>query len=177
MMSAQTRNLRSDDRGAAVIEMALVAPVFALMVIGISDMSNAYSQKLALEQGAQRSIEKVMQTTGLTTVEDTIKTEAVCQINGVNTDGSCKTTPISASNVTVTYRLECKDSGGGITSQTNTDAATFDDLECPPSTTESRYLEVLVEDKYTPIFPVHFASFTEADGTYHLSARAGMRTK
>jgi hypothetical protein len=36
---------------------------------------------------------------------------------------------------------------------------------------------VLVEDKYTPIFPVHFASFTAADGTYHLSARAGMRTQ
>lgn len=171
------RTLRSDERGAAVIEMAFVAPIFALMVIGISDMSNAYSQKLALEQGAQRSIEKVMQTTGLTTVEDTIKTEAVCQVNGVNTDGTCKTSPISASDVTVTYRLECKDSGGGITSQTNTDAATFDDLECPTTTTESRYLEVLVQDKYTPIFPVHFASFTAADGTYHLSARAGMRTQ
>ena len=68
MIAFLFRSLRSDDRGAAVIEMALVAPVFALMVIGISDMSNAYSQKLALEQGAQRSIEKVMQTTGLTTV-------------------------------------------------------------------------------------------------------------
>lgn len=177
MMSFTLRNLRSDDRGAAVIEMALIAPVFALMVIGISDMSNAYSQKLALEQGAQRSIEKVMQTTGVTTVEDTIKTEAVCQVNGVKADGTCKTTPINTSNVTVTYRLECKDSAGTITTQTNTDATTFDNLECPTSQKESRYLDVLVEDKYTPIFPVHFASFTAADGTYHLSARAGMRTQ
>ena len=135
MIALTLRSLRSDDRGAAVIEMAFVAPIFALLVIGISDMSNAYSQKLALEQGAQRSIEKVMQTTGVTTVADTIKTEAVCQVNGVNTNGTCKTAPISASNVTVTYRLECKDSGGGITSQTNTDAATFDDLDCPTSTT------------------------------------------
>jgi Flp pilus assembly protein TadG len=160
-----------------VIEMALVAPVFALVVIGIVDISNAYTQKLALEQGAQRAIEKVMQTTGTTTVESTIKTEAVCQVNGLNTDGTCKTTPISASNVTVTYRLECQDTAGTITSQTATDAATFDALECAPATKEARYLEVAVTDKYTPLFPVHFAAFTTGDGTYHLSARAGMRTQ
>jgi Flp pilus assembly protein TadG len=177
MMKSMFHRLRADDRGAAVIEMALVAPVFALMVIGIVDMSNAYTQKLALEQGAQRSIEKVMQTTGTTTVSDTIKTEAVCQVNGLNVDGTCKTSPITASNVTVTYRLECKDAGGSITAQTNSDATAFDALECPTTTTEARYLEVLVTDKYTPLFPVHFASFTAGDGTYHLAARAGMRTQ
>jgi Flp pilus assembly protein TadG len=169
--------LGADKQGAAVIEMALVAPVFALVVIGIVDISNAYTQKLALEQGAQRAIEKVMQTTGTTTVESTIKTEAVCQVNGLNTDGTCKTTPITNSNVTVTYRLECQDGAGTITSQTATDAATFDALECAPATKEARYLEVAVTDKYTPLFPVHFAAFTTGDGTYHLSARAGMRTQ
>lgn len=177
MMKALLPRLVRDDAGAAVIEMAFVAPVFALLVIGIVDMSNAYSQKLALEQGAQRSIEKVMQTTGTTTVADTITTEAVCQVNGLNADGTCKNAPITASDVTVTYRLECTTSGGSISAQTNTDATTFDALECPPLTTESRYIEVQVNDKYTPLFPVHFASFTAADGTYHLSARAGMRTQ
>ena len=126
MSYLQLRSLRSDDRGAAIIELALVAPVLALTVIGIVDMSNAYSRKLALEQGAQRAIEKVMQTTGTTTVEDTIKAEAVCQVNGMNNDGTCKTSPISASNVTVTYRLECIDSAGATTAQTSTDADTFD---------------------------------------------------
>ena len=33
------------------------------MAIGIVDMSNAFSRKLTLEQGAQRAIEKIMQTT------------------------------------------------------------------------------------------------------------------
>ena len=46
--------------------MALVAPIFALTVIGIVDMSNAYSRKLGAEQGAQRAIEKIMQTTEMT---------------------------------------------------------------------------------------------------------------
>ena len=32
------RSLRSDDNGAAIIELALVAPVLALMTIGTVDM-------------------------------------------------------------------------------------------------------------------------------------------
>jgi Flp pilus assembly protein TadG len=168
---------RADERGAAVIELAIVAPFLALAVMGIVDMSNAYTQKLALEQGAQRAIEKVMQTTGVTTVADTITAEAVCQVNGLNADGTCKTSPITASNVTVTYRLECKDAGGSITSQTNTDATAFNDLSCPSTSREMRYLEVAVTDKYTPIFPIHFSSYDSSDGTYHLSATAGMRTQ
>lgn len=164
-----------DEKGAAVIELALVAPIFAVMTIGIVDMSNAFSRKLALEQGAQRAIEKIMQTTGDDTVEATLKTEAVCQVNGVNANGTCKTTPITTSNVTVTYRLECT-APTAVTVQTSIDSAVFDTLSCPTGTKESRYIEVGVTDKYTPVFPVHFASFN-SDGTYHMSATAGMRTQ
>ena len=178
MIGVRKLGLAAHEGGAAVIEMALVAPVFALMMIGIVDISNAYTQKLALEQGTQRAIELIMQTTNDDTVEGSLKTEVVCQVNGMNANGTCKTAPITTSNVTVTWRLECKDSGGGIQStQTNTDPVAFDALTCPTATREQRYIEVAVTDKYTPIFPVHFASFTAADGTYHLSAKAGMRTQ
>ena len=115
-------HLRDDERGAAVIELAMVAPMLALMTIGVVDLSNAYSRKLALEQGAQRAIEKVMQTTELDTVENTLTTEAVCQVNGMNANGTCKTSPISAANVTVTYRLECNNSGAIVSSQSSTDS-------------------------------------------------------
>lgn len=169
--------LGRDERGAAIIELAIIAPVFALMTIGVVDMSNAMGRKLALEQGAQRAIERVMQTTGTTTVESTIKNEAVCQVNGVNADGTCKTSPITLANVTVTYRLECTDSSGAITSQTSTDSTAFDDFYCDTGTvTEAKYIEVALTDKYTPLFPVHFGTYN-GDGTYHLTATAGMRTK
>lgn len=178
MMNRLFLNLRAEERGAAVIELALVAPILALTVIGIVDMSNAYSRKLALEQGAQRAIEKIMQTTETDTVENTLTTEAVCQVNGINTDGTCKTTPITASNVTVTWRLECTDSGGIVTTQTSNDAPTFDAYTCATGTTkEARYVQVALTDKYSPLFPIHFASFTSGDGTYHLAASAGMRTQ
>lgn len=167
--------LSSDCHGAAIIELALIAPVFALMVVGVVDMSNAYSRKLQLEQGAQRAIEKIMQTTEDDTVEGTLKNEAVCQVNGTNADGTCKTSPITVSNVTVTYRLECTSGAGTITAQTDVDPTTFDLLTCPTGTASlARYIEVAVNDKYRPLFPIRFAGIN-ADGTYHVSATAGMR--
>jgi Flp pilus assembly protein TadG len=72
MSTGLLARLLKHERGAAVIEMALVAPVLALGVIGIVDVSNAYSKKLALEQGAQRAIEKIMDTTENSTVESTL---------------------------------------------------------------------------------------------------------
>lgn len=172
----RTMKLAADQRGAAVIELAMVAPVLALMTIGVVDMSNAISRKLALEQGAQRAIEKIMQTTEDSSVEDTLKSEAVCQVNGTNANGTCKTTPITTANVTVTYKLECWNGTTLSSTQTNTDPLAFDALTCGTGETEARYIEVGVTDKYTPLFPVHFLSFN-GDGTYHLSATAGMRTQ
>lgn len=180
MMMARLRNLGGDDRGAAIIELALVAPMFALMAIGVVDMSNAFSRKLALEQGAQRAIEKVMQTTGVATVETTLATEAVCQVNGTNSDGTCKTSPINAvDNVMVTWRRECLDSGGAVTTSKVYSAATDYDADsalCGTSR-ETSYINIALTDKYTPMFPIHFYSYDGSDGTYHLSAEAGMRTE
>src|SRR4051812_30004198 len=53
--------LLSDDCGAALIELAIVAPVLAFTAIGVVDMSNAYGREMSLKQGSQRAIERVMQ--------------------------------------------------------------------------------------------------------------------
>ena len=176
-MSPRILKLVKDDRGAALIELAMVAPVLLTMMVGVIDMSNVYSRKLAIEQGAHRAIEKIMQTTEDSTVEATLASEVLCQVNGTNANGTCKTSPLTASNVTVSYRLECKSAGGAIASQTSTDPVAFDNLDCSAGTTEARYIKVAVTDKYTPMFPIHFGSFNSGDGTYHLSAAAGMRTQ
>lgn len=162
-MIARLQTLRGDERGTAVIEFAFIAPVLALMTIGAADLANAFGHKLMLEQAAQRSIEKIMQTTGVLTVEDTIAQEAVCQYNGTNSDGSCKTSPITTANVTVVHRLECN---GVLTT----------DPDCASGETESRWVQVTVTDSYTPMFPVHFSAIN-SDGTYHLQAVVGMRTE
>jgi Flp pilus assembly protein TadG len=172
------RKLLRDQGGAAIIELALVAPVFALLTIGVIDMTNAYNRKLALEQGVQRAVEKIMQTTEDQTVEDTLKTEVQCQVNGVQADGkTCNTSPVALSDVTVTWRLECTDAAGNTTVQSTTDAPTYDAMTCTGGSTAAGYLQVEVTNKFTPMFPLHFAAFNTADGTYHISATAGMRTK
>jgi Flp pilus assembly protein TadG len=169
-------SLAPNERGSVIIELAIVAPVLALMAIGVIDLSNAYSRKLALEQGAHRAIEKIMQTTDYDSVENTLANEAVCQVNGTNPDGTCKTTPITASNVTVSWRLECMDSGGAMTTQTTSSAAAFDAFVCSSGTTkEARYIQIALTDNYQAIFPVHFSGF--ASGGYPITATAGMRTQ
>jgi Flp pilus assembly protein TadG len=171
--------LLASTRGAAVVEMALVAPVLALGVIGIVDISNAYSKKLALEQGAQRAIEKIMNTTETSTVEATLANEAVCQVNGTTTSGgvtTCNSTPITTSNVTVTWRLDCT-SGGATTSQSTTSSSTYDGYvqNCTTSGgTKTGYVAVTVNDTYSPLFPIHFAGFNGS--AYPISATAGTRT-
>lgn len=162
-MIRRLSQLSRNERGAAVIELALVAPILATLVIGITDVSMAYGHKLELEQGAQRAIEKVMQTTGSDTAEATIQKEAVCQINGTNDDGTCKTGRITIDDVDVTYLLEC-------------DGAEQDfETDCVAGQSEIRYIEAKVSEVYEPTFPVPFAGQT--DGKWHLSATAGVRTQ
>jgi Flp pilus assembly protein TadG len=160
-MMKKFAKLARDDSAAVLIELALAAPMLALMVMGISDISSAFSKRLELEQAAQRAIEKVMQTTGEDTPEGTIKREAVCQYNGTKADGSCKTAPITVDSVTVEYMLTCNN----VVTAYNTD--------CVSGQTEYRYIEATVRDTYTPMFPIHFG--TGADGKYSLSATAGVR--
>ena len=162
-MTRRFLTLWREDRGAAIIELAIVAPVIALMTVGVVDLSNGFSNKLRLEQAAQRSIEKVMQTTGVTSVESTIASEAVCQFNGTNSDGTCKSAPITAANVTVTHRLEC-------------DGTLSAAEDCGSGETESRWVQVEIWSEYEPLFPIHFSGI-DAGGKYRIEARAGMRTE
>lgn len=168
--------LAREERGAAVVELALIAPILAILIMGVTDVSIAYGRRLELEQAVQRAIEKVMQTTGDTTVAGTIQKEAVCQINGTNADGTCASGRLTTGEVTVTYRLECTDGAGALTFQETTDATTFDGFSCPNATdTQARYIMATAVDTYTPMFKVHFG--TGPDGVYDLSATAGVRVQ
>ena len=177
-------SLLRNDRGAAVIELALVAPVLALGIIGIVDMSNAYTRKLGLEQGVQRAVEKIANTTENATVESTLANEVKCQVNGytttsTTTDGvtttttTCNTSATQA--ITVTWRLDCT-TGGATTTGSTTSSSMYDAWVNACTGTRAGYVQVTVTDKYSPLFPVHFASFDTSDSTYHLSATAGVRT-
>lgn len=162
-MMPRLRSLIRDDDGAAIIELAIVAPVLALLTIGVVDLSNGFSRKLQLEQGAQRAVEKVMQTTGVLSVENTIANEVVCQVNGTEANGTCKTAPITTANVTVEHRTEC-------------DGAVEADGDCEEDQNEAIWLKVTVWSDYEPMFPMRFSGVDEG-GKYRIQAVAGMRTQ
>ncbi len=54
------RRLFRDERGVSVIEMGIVAPVLALFVVGIADLSQALSQQFTYQQAVNRSLELAM---------------------------------------------------------------------------------------------------------------------
>jgi len=148
-----SRKIAGDARGAAVIELALIAPILATFAIGIVDISGAFSRKLELEQAAQRGIEKVMQTTVDATVDETIVDEAAAAA-GVEED-----------QVALEYWLECASVRMGSYAE-----------DCVDGESEARYIVLTVNDKYTPFFPLRIAGLN-GDGTYHLSATSGIRTR
>ena len=153
-MLRSIRNLLRDRRGSAAVELALLAPFLGLMVVGVVDMSNAYGRKLVLEQSVQRSIEKVMQTTVDTTVDQTIVDEAA------------EAAGVLKSQVTLDFWLECDGAR----------QADYNLNECSSTQTEARYIVVSILDKYRPMFPIHFSGI-DSDGTYHITATSGIRTR
>lgn len=146
-------SLRRDERGNSVIELALVLPILSSMLVGMVDLSRGFAMKLATQQAAQRSIEKVMQTTASTTVIDSLKAEAA---------GAAS---VATSAVAVDFWLECN----GVRQMSY-------DSTCPSGQTYARYLSVDVTKIYTPMFAFKFAG-ASSDGTYTLHGIAGVRTQ
>src|SRR4029079_1251646 len=97
------RNLPSivrDDSGASLIEMGLMLPILASLLIGFVDISRAYSAKLQLEQSAYRAIENVQQYNTTSSTYDTLKTEAAAAANSSGFSG------VADTDVAVDFWLE-----------------------------------------------------------------------
>lgn len=161
MMMQRLSSLVRDERGASIIEMAMVAPFLASLIIGMSDLSRGYSEKLQLEQAAQRSIEKAMNGDKKTTLFDTLKSEAATAAG------------VSQSAVTVRYWLECN----GVSQNTSTATMTTDyEKVCPDGQTIARYVNVRIEKSYLPTFRLDWAG-ANADGTFTLVGETGIRVQ
>lgn len=143
-------SLRRDAGGTATIELGLFAPILAAMLIGLIDLSTAYSDKLFLEQVAQRMVEKIQQTGFSPSMETTLETEAA----------SAAGTGAAAD---VTYWLECDGAR----------AASFTS-GCSDGATIERYVQLDISRSYTPIIPAAYTG-TDANGVTTLHGIAGIR--
>ena len=149
-------DLKRDERGAALVELALAAPFFAALLIGIVDISRAYSMKLRLEQAAQRAIEKIEQHHAVDPTYTSYGTEATTAATAAGYSGS---------TATVDNWLECN----GVRQAAGTAA-------CGTSgATYARYVTITVSNTYTPLFPSRGWPGANAQGNIPVSGYAGIR--
>jgi len=150
-MMKRSLQLFADVRGSSVIEMGFVAPLLAAMLIGMVDLSNAYSTKLQVEQAAQRTIEMLQVTSYDPSYDSTLRSEAAAAAE------------VSTSNVTVSSWLQCNNSS---TKQSFTST-------CSGSEPFARYVSIEIRKSYTPLFRVKWDG-TDA-GTWTVVGEAGIR--
>jgi Flp pilus assembly protein TadG len=160
-MMRKPSTLLRDESGASIIEMGLMMPVLATLLIGMVDISRGYSAKLQLEQAAQRSIEKAMNGDKETDLFETLEDEAVAAAG------------VSASAVEIRYWLEC----GGVSQNTSPSTMETDyEKVCADGVAYARYVNVSIQKVFTPMFSTRFAG-ARSDGTYLLTGEAGIRVQ
>lgn len=145
--------LAQDDRGTATIELAIVSPMLVALVVGLVDISTAFSNKLRLEQVAQRTIEKIQQAGFETSDETTLETEA-------------ETAAGSGADADLTYWLECN----GVK---QTGAGAYDN-GCGNGQVMGRYVQVDIARTYTPLIVSPLAGSSSA-GNFTLNGTSGIR--
>jgi Flp pilus assembly protein TadG len=154
-MIGRLRTLLRDERGNSFIEMALVTPVFAALLVGMVDISRAVSAKVNVEQAAQRAIEKVQATdfeTGdISTLEDDAEAAAG-----------------SGSSATADAWLECNHDGTHLDYDTGT---------CATGANYARYVRVRITGTYTPIFGTRLFPGANSNGTVNVGGQATVRTQ
>jgi Flp pilus assembly protein TadG len=153
-MIQKFRKLVADDRGTSVIEMALATPFLAATLMGMVDLSRAYSDKLRLEQAAQVAIERVMNRQMSSTSYNTLKAQAATAAG------------VDQSAVTVDFWLQCDGA-----------RQTDYDTSCSTGQASARYLTVLVEKDFTPTFGTKYFPGANTDGTFTIRSGAGIRTQ
>ena len=113
---------RQDERGAAAVEFALVAPLLLLMVLGIAEFGRAYHVQTTLSQAAREGVRVMALKNDPAGAVNATKAAAptLTLTNITVTPASCVasgTTPAATATVTVTYPLAftSKLFGSGVT--------------------------------------------------------------
>lgn len=150
-------NLKRNERGAAVIELALAAPFLAALLVGIIDLSRAYSMKYKLEQSAQRAVEQIQQNHTVLTDYSPYATEATTAASAAGYSGS---------TASVDYWLECN----GVRASDPT-------VPCSTGQTYARYVTITVGNTYTPFFSTRAWPGANAQGNIPVSGYAGIRVQ
>ena len=159
-MIRHSKSLARDEGGASLIEMGLALPILASLLIGMVDISRAYSAKLQLEQAAYRAIEKVQQYNTTSSTYNTLKSEAAAAATAAGFTG------VTDDSVIIDFWLECD----------GTRAADYNSV-CPGNQTYARWVTVDISGTFTPMFASRRWPGANSNGTFTLHGKAGLRTQ
>lgn len=146
------RRLAHEQRAVGAIELALVAPVIVLLLLGATDVAMGYSAKLKLQQAAARATEMATARTPNSLTKEKLKTEAAAAAAAVSPGASSE----------VDLWLECN--GGPRLAFTG---------GCSTGQEIARYASVVISGRYQPIFGFPFFSKTGVA----ISARSSVRVQ
>lgn len=123
------RAIAQDKSGTSTIELALAAPLFAVLLTGMIDVTMGFSRKITLEQAAQRSIEMASVTSKMGSDYQYVRQEAADAANE----------PVE--KVTLDRWLECD----GVRQES------FDGV-CGDEQQVARYLSIRIDGQFKPMF-------------------------
>ena len=126
--------LAGDRRGVAVVEMAFIAPIFAMLILGATDLANGFAKRVVLEQAANRVVQlsEIVRPEGPADIEH-LRSEAVAASGARPQD------------VTVEVYLMC-----------NRQKKADYDSNCAAGQISERHVAVKIQAVYKPVF--HFIS-------------------
>jgi Flp pilus assembly protein TadG len=165
MMRVPFARIRDEQRGAAIVELALTAPFLAALVIGMTDLARGYSTKLQVEQAAQRTVEKIEQQKS---VASSYNTGLTTEATNAMTDAGYST----GNTITPDSWLECSSNGTSWTRQSDFNGS------CPNATDiTARYVSVSISRSFTPMFTSRHWPGANANGTFTVSGFAEVRVQ
>lgn len=150
--------LSGDERGTSLIEFAFAAPIFALMTVGLGDLARGFSEKYALQQVANRTIEMAH----LGSRDD--------DYEYLKVEAEAAAADAGATGATVTLRSwrECNGNKDNPLPWTGT---------CPDGEQTARYITLTIDSTFRPSFGSLGYSGANADGTVPITASASLRVQ
>ena len=163
--------LARDERGASIVELALLAPVLGTLMLGMVDLGRALSARHDLQRAANGTMQLAM------TRVVTADAEGGEADYGFLKQAAAEAAGVPLANVALAKWREC-----------NGEAQDEYEAVCPPVDEDgeevaqevARYVKIRITSSYVPAFrygPIALSSAAEADGTLVMTAEAAVRVQ
>jgi Flp pilus assembly protein TadG len=155
---SRTTGLGRDERGASLIELALVMPVLVLMLVALGDTARGFAEIYSVQEAVNRTLERA-QLGSSSDNYDFLQAEALAAAAhaGVNQPAA-----------TVEKWLECNGNKAVKKAWTGS---------CTEGEQIARYVTLKMVAKFEPIFGGSAFPGANADGTVPISAEASVRVQ